>query len=162
LIEEVAPGTVAADRGTGQYKLALSHHPPLPTMGLRSQSQGRRGMPDGSNHRACRGVEASEDLSDFNRRPPTRLRVKREAYVLERASATLKVPEHANVIREPSDSRLAIPPIPLAPSSLVALTSPVIAQGSLLPSYSGPAGGACPGRRPLNAEINKLTSSTED
>jgi hypothetical protein len=114
-------------------------------------------MPDMSNHQACRDVEANEDLSTFNRRSPTRLGVQREAYVLKRASAAMKVPEHANVIREPSDSRLATSPIPLAPGSLVALTSPVIAQGSLLPSYSGPAGGACPDRRPRDEDSNEPT-----
>lgn len=98
------------------------------------------------NHQACRDVEANEGLSAFNGRPPTRL----------------GVPGHANVIREPSDSRLATPPIPLAPGSLVALTSPVIAQGSLLPSHSGPAGGACPDRRPLEEDSNEPTSSKDD
>jgi hypothetical protein len=72
-------------------------------------------MPDMSNHQACRDIEANKDLSAFNRRPPTRL----------------GVIGHANVIREPPDSRLATPPIPLAPGSAVALTPPVIAQGSL-------------------------------
>jgi hypothetical protein len=103
-------------------------------------------MPDMSNHQACRDVEANEDLSAFNRRPPTRL----------------GVIGHANVIREPSDSRLATPPIPLAPGSAVALTPPVIAQGSLLPSHSGPAGGACPDRRPLDEDSNEPTSSTDN
>ncbi|KAH8782168.1 hypothetical protein BGZ57DRAFT_926153 [Hyaloscypha finlandica] len=143
LIEEVAPGTVVADRETGKYKLALSQHPPLRTTGLGSRSQGRRDMPDMSNHQACRGVEANEDSSAFNGRPPTRL----------------GVPGHANVTREPSDSRLATPPTPLALGSLVALTSPVTAQGSLLPSHSGSAGGACPDRRPLDEDSNEPTTT---
>jgi hypothetical protein len=99
-----------------------------------------------SNHQTYCDVEANKDVSDYNRRLPTRL----------------GVPGYINIIRKPSDSRLATPLIPLAPSSLIALTSPVIAQGSLLLSYSGPAGGACPDRRLLDEEIKKQTSSTED
>jgi hypothetical protein len=118
-------------------------------------------MPDVRNHQPCRDVDANEDLRDFNRRPPTRVGVQREAYVLERASTAIKVPEYTNVIREPSDSRLATSPIPLAPCSLAALTLLVIAQGSLLPSYSDPAGGACPDRRLVDEERNEPTSSTE-
>lgn len=162
LIEKVAPGTVAAERETGKYKLALSHHPPLPTMGLGCELQGRRDMPDVSNHQACRDVESNEDLSDFNRRPPTRSGVQREAYVPESASAVMKVPGHANVLRQPSNSRLATSPIPLAPCSLAALTVPVIAQGSLIFSPSDPARGACPDRRPADEESNAPTSLTDD
>jgi len=68
-------------------------------------------MPDMSNHQAYRDVEANEDLSAFNRRPPIRL----------------GVPGHTNVTRELSDSRLATPLTPLAPGSLITLTSPVTA-----------------------------------
>jgi hypothetical protein len=75
LIEEVTPGTVTTDRGTGKYKLALSQYPPLLTIGLGSQSQGRRDIPDVSNHQACCNIEVNKDLSDFNRRPPIKLGV---------------------------------------------------------------------------------------
>ena len=118
-------------------------------------------MPNTSNHQACRDVESNMDLSSFNGRSPTREGVQRQAYVPERASAAMKAPKHANAIRDPSDSGLATSPTPLAPDSLVALTSPVIAQGSFLPSHSGPTGGSWPGRRPLSENSNEPTSSTD-
>jgi hypothetical protein len=156
LIEEVAPDTVVADRETGEYMLALSQHPLLPNMGLGSQSQGM------SNHQACRDVEANGDSSAFNGRPRTTFGVQRGAHAIERASAAMKVPGHTNVIREPSDSHLATSSIPLAPGSPVASISPVAAQGSLLPSQSDPAGGACPDQRPLDEDSNEPTSSADD
>jgi hypothetical protein len=115
-----------------------------------------------SNHQAYRDVEANRDLSAFNRRPPTIFGVQRGAHTLERASSTIKVPRHANVIREPSVSHLATSPIPLASGSPITSISPVTAQDPLLPSHSGPASGACPDQRPLNEDSNKPTSSAGD
>jgi hypothetical protein len=103
-------------------------------------------MPDMSNYQGYCNIKANKDLSAFNRRPPIRL----------------GVIGYTNVICEPSDSCLVIPPIPLAPGSAIALTPPVIAQGSLLPSHSGPAGGAYPDRRLLDKDSNKPTSSTDN
>jgi hypothetical protein len=64
-----------------------------------------------SNYYAYRDIEVNKDLSAFNKRPLMRLGVIR----------------HINVIRELSDSRLAIPLIPLTPSSTITLTPLVIA-----------------------------------
>jgi hypothetical protein len=162
LMEEVAQGMIVADRETGKYRLALSQHPPLPIMGFGSRLQGRRDMPDMSNHHACRDVEANKDPNAFNTRSPTRLGVQQAMYAPERAGAVIKVPEHANVNREPPDSRMATSPIPLAPGSLIVLTSPVIAQGLLLPTHLGPAGGACPDRTLLGENSIEPTPSMDN
>jgi hypothetical protein len=120
-------------------------------------------MPDISNHQSYCDVKANKELNAFNRRSPMRLGVQQGAYVPERASAAIKVPEHTNVICELSDSCQAMSSILLTPGSLVALTLPVITQGSLLPFYSGPARGTCSDWRSLGKNSNKpATSLTYD
>ena len=91
-------------------------------MGLGSHSQGRRDTPVRPNHQACHDVEVDEDFRSFDQRSPTRSRVSR----------------HTNATRKPPVSGLSTLPIPLAPDTLIALTSPVIAQGTLLPSQDAP------------------------
>lgn len=113
-------------------------------------------MSDMSKYQACRDVETRGDLSTFNGRPSTTFGVQRQAHAQETASAAMKLPGHATVIREPSDSHLATPPIPSAPGSPVASM-----QGSPLPSHSGTAGGACPDRRQPDEDSIEPTSSAD-
>lgn len=136
------------------YKLTLSQHLPLPTVGLGAQSQGRRDIM--TNHQACRNVEANEESSAFNGRSPARLGTQRGAGVLERGSATTKVSGCANAICEPSDSRIPTSPTPSALGSRVALPSPVIT------TYSGPAGEARADWRPLHQDSSEPTPPTDD
>lgn len=119
-------------------------------------------MPDIRTRQASHNVEANGDLGASNRRPPTTFGVQQLSHILERANVAVKVPGHATVVHEPSDSRLLTLPVSLASGCPVVSIPPVIVQGPLLPSQSGPARGEYSEQSQFNEESIESTSSADD
>lgn len=154
---QIAPSTVVADKETGEDQLnrpPLSLYPSFLSIDCGTGSQLRSRMPDVSDQQTLPtmsyDVGKNSDLTSL-----AGFGVQRQKCVPERTAITTKAPEA--IIRESSDSLLLTSTIP-STRSPAALSPPIAALGSLLPSHSSasvseaPLPQSCPDQRQLDED----------